>query len=154
MNQDKKMLIMGIGNILRKDDGIGIHVVQYLQDNTCLPDTVDVLDGGSAVLGLMPYMMDYDKIVIIDALRYDDKPGSIYRFGSDHLTSKSPHISLHELGIAEVLRILKIQGAEPDVEIIGIVPENTVDCDMSLSPSVAESIPKVVDLILKDVIAH
>lgn len=154
MKQKDKILVLGIGNLLKKDDGVGVHVVQYLQNNNIpVPDNVDVLDGGIAGFDLIQHMIQYNRIIIIDALKVQDKPGSIYKFNAKHLISKSPNVSLHELGIAEVLELLKIKGAAPDVDVIGIVPEDVHSIDMTLSPLVEESIPKVVDLILDSVTA-
>lgn len=151
----KRTLILGIGNLLQKDDGVGVHVIQYMQQHDIsLPQHVELLDGGIAGFDLILHMNQFDKIMIVDALNVHDKPGSIYRFSGEHLVSKSPNVSLHELGIAEVLKVLKIQGSDPDIEVIGIVPENIKDLDMTLSPSVAESVPKVVDLILESVTVH
>lgn len=155
MKQKTATLVLGIGNILRKDDGVGVHVIQYMQNNTiALPNNVELLDGGIAGFDLISYMMEYDRIIIVDALKIQDKPGSIYRFDAKYLNAQSPKVSLHELGVAEMLTALKIQGKNPDVEVIGIVPENTQELDISLSQSVAESIPKVVDVILQSVTAH
>ncbi len=151
----KKTLILGIGNLLKKDDGIGVHVVQYMQNNNLsLPENVELIDGGTAGFDLIPYMMGFDKLIIVDALKVQDKPGSIYRFDGSYLKAQSPHVSLHEMGIAEVLKVLKIQGSTPDVEVIGIVPENISTMDITPSPSVAQSIPKVVDLILDSIKAY
>ena len=154
MKRGKKTLILGIGNLLQKDDGIGVHVVQYMQNNNIsLPKNVELLDGGTAGFALIPYMIDCDKLIIIDALKVKDKPGSIYRFDGKQLMVKSPNVSLHEMGIAEVLKVLQIQGASPDVEVIGIVPEDINSLDIAPSPLVAKSIPKVVNLILDSVTA-
>lgn len=155
MKRGKKTLILGLGNVLQKDDGVGVHVVQYMQQqNINLPTNVDVMDGGTAVFNLIPYMIDYDKLVIVDAVKVDDRPGSVYKFNGHHLKAQSPQVSLHEMGIAEVLKILKIQGHSPEVEVIGIVPEDILSLDSALSPSVQESIPKVVDLILDSITAY
>ncbi|MGQ9842236.1 MAG: HyaD/HybD family hydrogenase maturation endopeptidase [Spirochaetota bacterium] len=155
MKQKTSTLVLGIGNILRKDDGVGVHVIKYMQNNNIvLPNDIELIDGGIAGFDLISYMMEYDRIIIVDALKVQDKPGSIFRFDAKYLNAQSPNVSLHELGIAEVLTVLKIQGKNPYVEIIGIVPENTDELDISLSQPVAESIPKVVDMILKSVSAQ
>ncbi len=155
MKHKAKTLVLGIGNLLKKDDGIGVHVIQYMQDNAIpVPDCVTLLDGGITGFDCMQYMVQYDKIVIVDALKIEDKPGSICRFGANHLVSRLPVVSLHELGVAEALNILRIKGKEPIVEVIGIVPDNTDDLYTNFSSSVAESIPKVVDLILDSITAY
>lgn len=147
-----RTLILGVGNMLQKDDGIGVFVVNHLLESGIeLPGGVDIVDGGTAGLDLIPIMYDYERIIIIDALKVNDAPGSVYRFSPEHLLSSTSQISLHEIGISEILKMLKIQGANPEVEIIGIVPEDIETLDISISPAVEESVPKVMDLILESV---
>ncbi len=147
-----RTLILGVGNMLQKDDGIGVFVVNHLLESGIeLPEGVDIVDGGTAGLDLIPIMYDYERIIIVDALKVNDAPGSVYRFTPEHLLSSTSQISLHEIGISEILKMLKIQGANPEVEIIGIVPEDIETLDISISPAVEESVPKVMDLILESV---
>ncbi len=147
-----RTLILGVGNMLQKDDGIGVFVVNHLLESGIeLPEGIDIVDGGTAGLDLIPIMYDYERIIIVDALKVHDVPGSVYRFSPDHLRSSTTQISLHEIGIGEILKMLKIQGATPVVEIIGIVPEDIETLDIAISPAVAEAVPKVMDLILESV---
>jgi len=148
----ERTLILGVGNILQKDDGIGVFVVnQLLESGMELPGHVDIMDGGTAGLDLIPIMYEYDRIIIIDALKVADHPGSVYRFTPEYLLSSSSRVSLHEIGISEILNMLKIQGANPEVEIIGIVPEDIETLEIAISPAVADAVPRVMDLILEAV---
>src|SRR5271157_892044 len=108
-NDMRKVLILGIGNLLRSDDGIGVHVVKYIEETgAVLPDGIELMDGGTAGFDLLGLIENYDKIVIVDALKADDMPGSIYRFTPEHAVDTRSRYSLHEVGIMEVIRLLRI----------------------------------------------
>jgi hydrogenase maturation protease len=146
----KKVLILGIGNTLHRDDGIGVHIVNRMQDDgIALPENVEVMDGGTAGFDLIPLMQGKDRIVIVDALKSDDEPGSVYRFDAGHLRVKKSVFSLHETGIAEVLKTLRLMGDNPEVEIVGIVPSDITTMDIGISDSVARSVPKAIEIILQ-----
>ncbi|OHD68706.1 MAG: hypothetical protein A2W19_12900 [Spirochaetes bacterium RBG_16_49_21] len=145
----RRVLILGIGNLLKSDDGLGVHIIRYMEESAVtLPDGVELLDGGTAGFDLLGLIEDYDKIVIVDALKTDDKPGSIYRFTPEHAVETRSRFSLHEVGIMEVIRVLKIMDRNPEIEFVGIVPENIRDIDINISPAVKESIPRAVEVIL------
>ncbi len=145
----RKVLILGIGNLLKSDDGLGVHVIRHIEESgVVLPDGIDLLDGGTAGFDLLGLIENYDKIVIVDALRADDKPGSVYRFAPEHAVETRSRFSLHEVGIMEVIRLLRILDRNPEIEFVGIVPENISDDDTNISPAVRKSIPRAVEVIL------
>lgn len=145
----KDILIMGVGNILQFDDGIGVHIVNHMLDTgITVPDDVELLDGGTAGYDLIPYMTGKRKIIIVDALKADDVPGSIYRFTPDHLVGEERTFSLHDMGMRTILKTLELLGERPQVEIIGIVPEDIATFDIGMSTSVKEAIPRAVEQIL------
>lgn len=146
----KKVLILGIGNILMSDDGIGVYIVNHIAESGIkLPAHVELLDGGTAGLDLVPYLQGFDRIIIVDALRVDDKPGSVYRFPATLSRANSSRMSLHELGVAEIVRHLSLTGENPEVEIVGIVPEDITTFDITISASVLESVPRAIDVIME-----
>lgn len=145
----KKVLILGIGNILHSDDGIGVHVVnRIIESGISLPENIEIMDGGTAGYDLLPVLQGRERIIIVDALKADDAPGSIYRFTPDNAVASSARFSLHEVGILEVIRSLRLLGENPGIEIIGIVPEDITTLDIKISPAVLESVPHVIDVIL------
>jgi hydrogenase maturation protease len=148
MKKNRNVLILGIGNILQSDDGLGVHVVNYITRNIKLPDGVEVIDGGTAGFDLLPLMIGREKIIIVDALRADDEPGSIYRFKPEDATRSRASLSLHEVGITEVIDLLRLLGENPEVEIIGVVPEDISTLHMDISTSVRRSIPQAVIQIM------
>jgi hydrogenase maturation protease len=145
----RKVLILGIGNILRGDDGLGVAIVKHIEESgMALPRGVELLDGGTAGFDLLGLIDDYDKIVIVDALKTNDKPGSVYRFTPEHAVETRAQYSLHEVGIMEVIRTLKLMEHNPEIEFVGVVPENISDLDINISQAVRESIPRAVEVIL------
>jgi hydrogenase maturation protease len=146
----KRVLVLGIGNILMGDDGVGVYVVRHIEESGMrLPEGVDLLDGGTAGFDLMGLIDEYDKIVIVDALKTPDRPGSVYRFTPEHAVETCARYSMHEVGIMEVIRTLGIVKRSPELEFVGIVPENIGDLDTSLSRAVEESIPRAVEVVLE-----
>lgn len=144
----KPVLVLGIGNILMKDDGIGVHVANRMMESGDLPGNVEVIDGGTAGFDLIPLMSDREKIIIIDALSMDDAPGSVYRFRPDDVDSARRGYSLHEVGIMEVIRTLRMMGGNPEIEFIGIVTEDISTLDISLSDAVMGAVPRAVSAVM------
>jgi hydrogenase maturation protease len=145
----RKVLILGIGNTLRSDDGLGVFIVKHMEESGMrLPEGVSLLDGGTAGFDLLGLIDGYDKIVIVDALKTDDKPGSIYRFTPEHAVERRATISMHEVGIMEVIKTLRIMDNNPEIEFVGIVPENISDMNTTISQAVMESVPRAVEVIL------
>ena len=145
----KNILILGIGNILQSDDGLGVYIVNHLMESDIqLPEGIEIIDGGTAGFDLLDVMAGRDKIIIIDALEADDTPGSVYRFTPNNLIDSRSMISLHEVGIMEVAKLLNLMGSEPEIEFIGIVPEDISTTDICISKSVKESIPVAIEQIL------
>ena len=141
----KKVLIVGIGNVLLGDEGIGVYIANQIRDSGIInSESVEVADGGTAGYDLLPMMMGRDRIVIIDALNADDVPGSVYRLKPENLAAMRGGMSLHETGIPEVIRALRLMGESPEVEIIGIVPEDITTVDIKISDAVLRSVPAAI----------
>jgi len=143
-----RILILGIGNLLQSDEGLGVHIVNQIAQNVEIPEDVEVIDGGTAGFDLLPLMKGREKIIIVDALIVDDEPGSIYRFKPEQIRSARTRFSLHDVGIIEIIELLKLLGENPDIEIIGVVPEDITTLNMDITPRVRESIPKVIEQIM------
>ena len=93
-------------------------------------------------------MSGREKIVIIDALKIDDAPGSIYRFPAKHLSESGNKFSMHDVGVKKIIDMLALTGEEPEIEIIGIVPEDFHSFEIGISDSVMRSVPKAVEYAL------
>ena len=145
-----RVVIVGVGNLLMQDEGIGIHAVQELEKRGLPPD-VKIIDGGTSP-DLIAYTRAGRKMIIIDSAKAGGQPGDIYRFRPEDLASEKPELaSAHQLGVVENLALMDIAGAKPgEIVIIGVEPEK-IDWGMELSPKLKERMPKIVEIILKEI---
>jgi hydrogenase maturation protease len=150
--QEKRcpVLVVGIGNILLADEGVGPHVIRALE-NVDLPPSVELLDGGTAGADLIDQICDRQKVIFIDAVEADAEPGSILRMTAGQLTANlCRSVSLHEFGLVETVIMAEQLGCAPkEVVILGVKPKD-VSCGLELSQEVAAAVPKVVELILAE----
>ena len=118
------ILVLGIGNILLTDEGIGVRVVEALQERYLIPDSLEVMDGGTAGLELSENLANRDHVILIDAVKTGDQPGTVVELFDDQVPNLfRTHISPHQLGISDVLGILKIKGEIPkSFTLFGAVP--------------------------------
>ncbi len=146
----KRTLILGIGNILLRDEGVGVRVIEAMQDME-LPGDVELLDGGTSGADLVDYVADRRKVIVIDAAKMDCKAGTIFRFGLEDLVQKAEGtISLHEFGLLETMTAAKQLGCAPqEVIIFGIEPE-VVSPGLELSDKLIKTLPKVIDLVVAE----
>ncbi len=109
--QAPRVVVIGVGNLLLKDEGIGIHVANALQEVN-IPQGDKIIDGGTSP-DLIAYTEAGDKLIIIDAMKAGGKPGTIYRFHPQDLTSQAQRIfSAHDLGVEQSLKIMTLIGNE------------------------------------------
>jgi hydrogenase maturation protease len=145
-----KIVVVGVGNLLLKDEGIGIHAVKRLQEIDLPPD-IKLIDGGTSP-DIIAYTRVGDKLIIVDAARAGGEPGDIYRFQPEDLaTEKGELTSAHELGVVENLRLMSLSGNEPqETVIIGVEPKE-IDFGTELSPELERRLPEVVQVALREI---
>ena len=143
-------LILGIGNVLLRDEGVGVHVVKALE-KTELPSGVEALDGGTSGADLVDWIADRDKVILVDATSASGQPGTVYRFDVDDLIRKTASLgSLHEFGFLETYLMATQLGCAPrEVVIFGIQPAE-VEFGLELSAPVLAQLPRVVELVLQE----
>ena len=146
----KKTTVVGVGNLLLSDEGVGVHVVKELM-GMALPSGVQVIDGGVSGLGLLNVVTGAHRLIVIDAVRAGGPAGSIYRFGIEDLTTYPNRykMSVHEIGILEVLHLSGLVDKTPKATIIGIEPKS-MEMGMDLSPEVQAKVPRIIELILDE----
>ncbi|MEN6333843.1 MAG: hydrogenase maturation protease [Phycisphaerales bacterium] len=141
------VLVLGIGNILLRDEGVGVHVVRAME-NSPLPDDVELLDGGAGGADLLDAISERRRLIVVDALDADVPPGTILKMTPEDLAALSSSVSLHEFGIAETLMAARRLKCEPhDVTIIAIRPWDT-RCGLELSDDMQRRLPRVIDIVL------
>jgi hydrogenase maturation protease len=138
------ILVVGVGNLLLRDDGVGIHAIHALQADP--PPGVTLLDAGTAILHALPFVAAAGRVLVIDAARGGKPPGSIYLFEGVAGVPEDGLSSLHALGLREAMRVLDPETPMPPVTVVGVEPEN-MDYGMELTVDVAAALPRVVGLV-------
>lgn len=147
------MLVLGVGNVLLRDEGLGVRVVERLRA-MALPDTVEVFDGATAGFDLLDVVADRRKVIVVDAVQTDAPPGTIFRFSPPELDPRpQAAVSLHEVGFLEALRAAHLIGCAPEeVVVLGVKPKE-VGCGLDLSDEVTAALPKVIALVIAEATA-
>ncbi|MFC1846370.1 hydrogenase maturation protease [Chloroflexota bacterium] len=148
---NRRTVVLGVGNLLLRDEGVGIHLIQKLAEVLDRAD-VDIIDGGTDPDIVTRIGEDVDKLIVVDAASAGDKPGTIYRFDIKDLESGSPDtLSLHEIGIVDSIKMMSLIGKQPEsVTVIGIEP-GTIDFGLELSPELNERLPKMIEVVLNEI---
>jgi hydrogenase maturation protease len=149
MMAKNKVLILGIGNLILKDEGIGVHVVRALQEKK-LPPELDIVDGGTATMDLLSVIYESDRIIVIDALKAGGKPGTIYRcLPEDLMETPERPLSLHQLGLLDVLGMSRRLGANASVVIIGVEPKE-ISWGLELTEELQAAVPRLIEAVVKE----
>lgn len=145
----EKVVVLGIGNILMQDEGFGVRTIEELGQRYAFPDNVEVLDGGTLGMELLRFIDGADRLLIIDAINGDGPPGTFYQFSNEDVKAYfKKKVSMHELGIQDVLAALEmLEKPVKDVVILGIQPA-VIDVGLELSPTGQNAVPHTVKNII------
>ncbi len=144
-----QILILGVGNILFTDEGIGVRALEWLQEHYLFPENVTMVDGGTLGIGLMDALLHCDRVYVLDAVLGGDKPGSIYRLLDDDLRkSMSFRDSLHQTDLVDTLIYCDILGHRPEGMVLGMEPEDYHTMALGLSPVCQEKLPELAACLL------
>ena len=146
----QKIVILGVGNLLLSDEGVGVHVANALM-NMNLPPEVSVVEGGTEGFRLLNVITETDRLIVIDAVKGGAESGSIYRFDIDDVRNCPVGFktSVHQIGILEVIDLSELIGKRPHTTIIGIEPKS-LEMGMELTPEIKAKIPRVIELIFEE----
>ncbi|MGV8905298.1 MAG: hydrogenase maturation protease [Acetobacterium sp.] len=145
----KDTVIIGIGNILLQDDGIGVHVINQLEKEE-LPVTIKLVDGGTSTLDMLGFFLDYEKVIVVDCLRAGLKPGTIYKIKPEDINNyEKENLSIHDVQILDVVRMAKMMDRTPLVVIFGIEPEK-ISLELEMTETMIAKIPEIVAHIKKE----
>jgi hydrogenase maturation protease len=148
----KKTLVLGVGNLLLSDDGVGIHTIQRLQEAHTLPEEVQVVDGGTCGLDLLQFLEGIERLIIIDAAQMGKPPGTVVRMEGEQVPAfLSLKTSPHEIGLPELLFAAKLTDIYPqDVVVFGVQPES-LETSLGLTPAVEARVDELVELVSAEV---
>ena len=145
----KDTIIIGIGNILLQDDGVGIRVIEQLE-NEILPSTIELVDGGTSTLDTLGFFLDYKKVIIVDCLKAGLEPGTIYKIRPEDIKDyKKENLSIHDVQILEVVKMANMMDKYPEVIIFGIEPEK-ISLNLEMTEIMISKIPEIICIIKKE----
>ncbi|HIP43408.1 MAG TPA: HyaD/HybD family hydrogenase maturation endopeptidase [Aquifex aeolicus] len=140
--------VLGIGNVLLSDEGLGVRAVEEFSKKYEYPEEVKVIDGGTLGIDLLYYLDGTKKLLIVDAILGERSPGSFYKIENEKVRKYfKSKVSMHELGIQEVLALLDIlEKPIEEIVVIGLQPKS-LDISTELTPEIAQKIPLLVEEI-------
>jgi hydrogenase maturation protease len=148
----KPIRVLGVGNILMADDGLGPFVVRMLEADYEFPDQVELVDAGTPGLDFMPFLDGAGAVIVIDTVHADGPPGTIRRYDvAQFLASPPPaRINPHQPGLREALMAAALSDSTPDeLIIIGVVPES-IEAVVRLGATLRAAVPRVVSAVLAE----
>ena len=140
-----KTLILGVGNLLLKDEGVGIHAIQALK-NENLPPDVSLMDGGTGGLHLISWLQGYDRIIMIDATLDDNPPGTVRLIEPRYASDFPPLMSAHEIGLRDMIEAMSLTDNLPEIRLIVVSAANINEVGTDLSPEIQAVLPEIVQL--------
>jgi hydrogenase maturation protease len=146
-----RLTILGLGNILLGDEGFGVHFVRRFSERYHLPDDVLILDGGTLGYKLLDTVCRCETLIVIDVLKLQDQPGSIYRFKKkDMALYLPPPTSAHEVQFPDVLLQAEMLDECPDVIFLCIIPEKYGDMDLAMTKIMEDRFDVMEGFLLKE----
>jgi hydrogenase maturation protease len=147
----EQILVLGVGNILLTDEGVGIRVIERIQERYEFPDNVSVLDGGVLGLSLLGFISEADHLIVVDAVKSGREPGSLCRLEGDEVPKRVlAKNSLHQVDFLETLTSCQALNRVPETVILGVEPQDIENLSIEMTPVVQEKVDSLVDMVLKE----
>lgn len=153
----ERILVLGIGNVLMKDEGVGCRIIEEIIARYDFPDNVDVEDSGTMGMMLLHMLTQYDFVVIVDAMDgTGHPPGTVLRLSPEDIAPNEVMHSLHDLRFIDVLNAADLIGKRPQGECIGVQVEDMqpIDLTIGLSPSIEDALDTAIDAVLTVLADH
>ena len=151
MKHNSSIAVIGLGNILLRDEGVGVRVIQKLQQHYTFSPPVKMIDGGTLGFALVNELEGCNTVIVVDAVKAGNEPGTIYRFLRDNIAFTTPlSLSVHDIGFMEALDQWKMIGINPEIIFFGIEPEDMSSWGMELSACITAKVPRLIELIIDE----
>lgn len=152
MAGEKTILLLGVGNLLLKDEGLGVHAVRRLMEMD-LPPHVEVMDGGTGGFDLLDAIEGRQKVVMIDAIKAGKEPGTLYRFAAEDMENQAKcRLSLHDIDVGDLLQLMDVLDVrKPEILVIGVEPKDMDSASLELSPEIEARLPRLIEVVLKEI---
>lgn len=151
MSDRTPLLVLGLGNVLLEDDGVGALAAQRLIEEYEIPNDVRVLDGGTLGLALLPYVEDAERLILVDAVRADAPAGSLVRLdGEDVPPAVATRLSPHQVGVSDLLDGARwLQRLPSELVLLGIVPQS-IELNVGLSMPVQSALGALIATVVAE----
>jgi len=150
--EPSRILILGVGNILLRDEGVGVRVVERLEQEYVFSPGVELMDGGTLGLKLLEPISRADRLIVVDAVLNHSPPGTLHRLeGEDLRKSLAFKSSLHQVDLVETLAYSEILGKRPRTVVVGVEPEDMSSWGTELTETVAARLPELVAAVVREV---
>lgn len=121
-----RIVVVGIGNLIHMDDGLGVQAIKRLKRDPRVPDEVTLIDGGTFGLELLNYISDATHLLLLDSIEVEERPGTIVRLANEELRGLPGAASVHQVGLADLLATLPLVSTTPqEIVLLGVVPLST-----------------------------
>jgi hydrogenase maturation protease len=149
--KNRQITVLGIGNILFTDEGVGIRVVERLQELYEFPLNVSIIDGGVLGLSLMHFIAEADYLIVIDAIKNRREPGSLYRLEGEDVPKRIlAKNSLHQIDFLETLTSCLMLDMVPETVILGVEPLDIETLSIELTPIIHSTVDSLMEMVLKE----
>jgi hydrogenase maturation protease len=145
---EEEILILGIGNVLLGDEGIGVHVIKALE-SVGFPEYIHLLDGGTGGFNLLSCFQQYNKIILIDATLDGREPGAVNLLKPKFAKDFPQTLSAHDIGLKDLVHSAALLGYLPEIFLITVSIHDQQPLEMELSEQVKKSIPEIIDRVRK-----
>ena len=151
---DKRILVLGVGNILFTDEGIGVRCIERMQQDFSFSDNVTLMDGGTMGTKLMGPILESDYLIVCDAVLCGDAPGSVYRLmGEDLRKSLAFRDSMHQTDLVDTLGMCELVGNRPEAVVIGMEPSDYHTMALELSETANRSMPVMIESVVREILS-
>ena len=145
-----KTVVLGLGNLIRSDDGVGLFALRQLEGDPRLPGDVTLVEGGTKGLELLPYICEATRLLVLDALDVGAAPGMVFRVAGQDLPMLPGTDSVHEFALADILNALRMMGQEPtEIVLLGVQPLTT-ELGTVLSKPVQQALATLVEAAMAE----
>ena len=144
-------MVLGVGNLLFTDEGVGIHAVKTLLEQYKFSQNVSIEDGGVLGINLLGIIYEADDLIVVDAIRNGGAPGTLYRLEGDDIPKRIlAKNSLHQVDLLEALTLCQALDKVPETVIVGVEPEDIETLGLELTPPVQEKMSDLIAMVLKE----
>jgi hydrogenase maturation protease len=147
----KHIMVLGVGNLLLTDEGVGIHAIETLLERYEFPENVSIEDGGVLGMNLLGIISEADQLIVVDAIKNGGAPGALHRLAGDEIPKRIlAKNSLHQVDLLEALTLCQALDNVPETVIVGVEPEDIETLGLELTPTVRERMDDLIAMVLRE----